>query len=140
MKGRQRTYTDDEIEEALRKAHGLISVAARILSKTGAKISRQGLEKVIFKSERLKQVCEDEDASLLDFTENKLFELIKTGDKTAILFYLKCKGKARGYIERQELTGMDGKPLTGDKAVPLEVEIKVVDPATGKKAPLNVEN
>ena len=28
-----------------------------------------------------------------------------------ILFYLKTKGKSRGYVERQELTGSDGKPI-----------------------------
>lgn len=134
---RPRLYTDDEIEEALQKAHGLISVAARILSKTGRKISRQGLQKFIDKSERLKQVCEEEDANLLDFAENKLFELIKTGDKTAILFFLKCKGKARGYIERQEMTGANGQPITGDKAVPLEVKINVVKP-DGKHSILHV--
>lgn len=120
---RRRTYTDDEIEEALHRAHGLISVAARMLSKTGQKISRQGLEKVIMRSERLKQVCEDEDATLLDFTENKLYELIKAGDKTSIIFFLKCKGKARGYVERQEMTGADGTPLSGD---PKLIEIEFV--------------
>jgi hypothetical protein len=37
----------------------------------------------------------------LDFVESKLYQLIKEGDKTSIIFYLKCKGKERGYIDRQ---------------------------------------
>lgn len=136
---RRRSYTDDEIEEALQKAHGLVSVAARILSKTGKRITRQGIENFISKSERLKQVCEEEDANLLDFAENKLFELIKTGDKTAILFYLKCKGKGRGYVERQEFTGRDGAPLQNGKMEPVDIKIKIVDPVAKAGKAVNAD-
>jgi hypothetical protein len=62
----------------------------------------------------------------LDFAEGKLFELmngVKVLDpesgqvykrapcKTSLIFYLKTKGKNRGYIERSELTGKDGEKL-----------------------------
>jgi len=39
----------------------------------------------------------------LDFTERKLIQSIKRGSDTANIFYLKTKGKKRGYIERTEL-------------------------------------
>ena len=48
---------------------------------------------------------------MLDFAESKLFQKIKEGDSTAILFYLKTQGKARGYIERSEVTGANGGPV-----------------------------
>jgi hypothetical protein len=40
----------------------------------------------------------------IDFVESKLFENIKNNCVPSILFYLKCKGKHRGYIEKSELT------------------------------------
>lgn len=128
-------FTNEEIAIALHDAHGLTSVAADILSKTKRPISRQAIEKRISKSEALKEIMHQEVEALTDLAEHKLFELINRGDKTAIIFYLKCKGKARGYIERQELTGKDGTALTGDKLEPVEVNIKIIDPA-GKVKPL----
>ena len=47
----------------------------------------------------------------IDLAESKLYEMIKSGDKIAIIFFLNCQGKARGYVERQELTGKEGVPL-----------------------------
>jgi len=47
----------------------------------------------------------------LDICEAEMWKLIKDGNVPTILFYLKCKGKNRGYVERQEITGSDGSPL-----------------------------
>lgn len=47
----------------------------------------------------------------LDLAESQLIKKINQGETTPIIFYLKTKGRNRGYIERNELTGMNGAPL-----------------------------
>jgi hypothetical protein len=39
----------------------------------------------------------------IDFAESQLFKSIQNGSDTATIFYLKCKGKKRGYIDRAEM-------------------------------------
>lgn len=46
-----------------------------------------------------------------DFAESLILKKMKEGDTTMIIFYAKTKMKDRGYVERQEVTGADGKPL-----------------------------
>ena len=50
-----------------------------------------------------KQDAEDAQESLIDLAESKLVENIKENDNTSIIFFLKTKGKKRGYIEKQEV-------------------------------------
>ena len=40
---------------------------------------------------------------MLDFAEHKIMERISKGDTLATMFFLKTRGKRRGYIERQEV-------------------------------------
>ena len=47
----------------------------------------------------------------LDFVESQLFKQIKDNNTAATIFYLKTKGKNRGYSERTEFSGVDGEPL-----------------------------
>lgn len=46
-----------------------------------------------------------------DFVEHALFDRISKGDTTAIIFACKTICKSRGYVERQEVVGKDGKDL-----------------------------
>jgi hypothetical protein len=50
-----------------------------------------------------RQCVDDIHEGVIDFVESSLQEQIKDGNITAIIFFLKTKGKKRGYIEKQEL-------------------------------------
>ena len=95
--------TIEEIEKALTVSRGLKGPAAQ-----GLGVTWQAVHNRIKKSERLqkhlKQIREDS----LDYVEGKLFENIDEGNTSSIIFYLKCQGKGRGYVERVETTGADG--------------------------------
>jgi hypothetical protein len=47
----------------------------------------------------------------LDLAEGKIIELMNSGNVSSLIFYLRCKGKHRGYSERTEVTGADGGPV-----------------------------
>ena len=56
----------------------------------------------------------------LDFAESQLHKQIRDGSTSATIFYLKTKGKNRGYIERQEIqhdtdTGFNIQSIDGPK-------------------------
>lgn len=65
-------------------------------------MTRTKLLKAIEADPDLKAKIDDAREMMLDFAESKLFEMISQGNKTATIFFLKCQGKKRGYIERQE--------------------------------------
>lgn len=109
---KKRRATDSDIEEALRACKAIITASCLWLAKNkGIQMRHQSMSARIAKSERLQTVREEVEFSTLDFAESKLLQLLDAGDKTAIIFYLKCKGKSRGYIERQEVTGEEGNAI-----------------------------
>ncbi len=57
-----------------------------------------------------KEVDQIQDIAL-DFAETQLHSQIGEGSTAATIFYLKTKGKKRGYVERQEITGLEGTRL-----------------------------
>lgn len=112
---------------AMEKSLGIVTTAAK-----SAGINRNTHYKWYKKDKKYRAAVDDISERSLDFAESKLHQLIagivlpetkvfvvqgKKGkeilshqmqkhyppDATATIFYLKCKGKARGYIEKQQL-------------------------------------
>lgn len=97
------TYTDAQITEAIKAAKGILASAANALG-----CSRATIYNAIERNPAIKAVYADESEKVIDFVESKLLDRINKGDTTAMIFFLKTKGKSRGYVERIESTGKDG--------------------------------
>lgn len=69
-----------------------------------------------------KAACKEAIEMQKDFAESQLMKLIRDGDAGSIKFYLQTKGRDRGYGDKIEVTGADGKDL-----VP-SICIEVIDP------------
>lgn len=91
--------------EALVKSLGVVTTAAKL-----AGIDRTTHYNWLREDEDYKSQVESIEDIAIDFAESKLHSQIEKGDTTATIFYLKTKGKRRGYIEKQEfgLTDKNG--------------------------------
>lgn len=107
-----------ELEESL----GVVTVACEA-AKTNRRLFYQWKKEIPAFSEAVEAIQE----VALDFVESKLFERVHEKSDTMIIFYLKTKGKKRGYVERIEQTGADGG------AIKNETEVSFADPEIAAK-------
>jgi hypothetical protein len=91
--------------EALEKSLGVVTTACK-----NAGVGRTQFYTWLKEDEEFATKVRDIENIALDFVESQLFKNIKDGKTSEMIFYLKTKGKKRGYIERQEITGADGMP------------------------------
>ena len=101
--------------EAYRKSLGNITSSCMAVG-----IDRGTFYKWKAKDAKFAKKIEELNEVQMDFVESKLLENIKNLDTSAIIFYLKTKGKHRGYIERTEITGKDGESLIPHKPMNLK--------------------
>jgi hypothetical protein len=95
MTGKSKRFSNDDIAIAITDSHGILSVSAKKLD-----CSRQTIYNHLKKSKRLQALYNNENETMIDFVEMKLFENIQAGKEASIFFFLKTKAKHRGYIER----------------------------------------
>lgn len=93
--------------EALEKSLGIVTTACKKVD-----IARSTFYKWVAEDKDFESDVADMDNIALDFAESSLHKQIQGGVPASTIFYLKTRGKGRGYIERQEITGRDGEPLT----------------------------
>jgi hypothetical protein len=93
--------------EALEKSLGIVSTACKMVD-----ISRQTHYAWLKADEEYKSAVNSIQDGVLDFAESHLYKLVKEGNPAATIFFLKTKGKKRGYIERQEIEVTEKKPLS----------------------------
>ena len=102
--------------QALENSLGVVTVACK-----SADVPRSTYYKWINEDEEFAKAVKDIENIALDFGESQLHKQIGDGNTSAIIFFLKTKGKKRGYIERSELD------LTADEPIKINVNIKGVE-------------
>jgi hypothetical protein len=90
--------------EALEKSLGIVTSACKSVD-----ISRETHYRWLREDADYKAAVDALSDVALDFAESQLHKQIKDGNSTATIFFLKTKGKKRGYVERQELDVSTGK-------------------------------
>jgi hypothetical protein len=103
---KRRYLTIDEIADAIRSEHGMITRAAAKLN-----VSRISINKRVKRSQELQAVLQDAREGVLDDAETGLWIAIQNHEAWAIAFTLRTIGRHRGYVERQEIAGADGNEL-----------------------------
>jgi hypothetical protein len=96
--------------ESLEKSLGVVTTACK-----QAGIGRTIFYEWLKDDADFKAAVEDLQNVTLDFAESQLHKQIKDGNTSATIFYLKTKGKSRGYVERQEVQ------MTGDSLFQIEI-------------------
>lgn len=70
---------------------------------TACDISRDWYYSNRKKDEKFNKALKNFEEELVDYAETQLYKNIKDGKETSLIFYLKCKAKDRGYVEKQEM-------------------------------------
>lgn len=87
---------------ALEKCLGVVTTACKEVG-----MPRSTHYKWMAEDEKYKAAVEDLANVTLDFAEAQLHKQIAAGEVASTIFYLKTKGKKRGFIERNEWAPVD---------------------------------
>lgn len=102
---KSRHIKKESMLKALEKSLGIVTVACK-----NTDVPRSTYYKWLNEDEDFALAVKEIENIALDFAESQLHKQISDNSTPATIFYLKTKGKKRGYIERQEITGADGMP------------------------------
>ena len=90
--------------DALEKSLGVVTSACKTVG-----VGRTTHYLWLQEDKEYKAAVEELSDVAIDFAESQLHKQIKEGNSTATIFFLKTKGKKRGYVERQEVDVSSGK-------------------------------
>tara|TARA_R110000744_G_scaffold378850_1_gene495646 strand:+ start:25032 stop:25385 length:354 start_codon:yes stop_codon:yes gene_type:complete len=114
---KSRHIKKESLLKALETSLGVVTEACK-----QAEIPRSTYYKWLKEDELFKEEVRDIENIALDFGESQLHKQIEDGNTSATIFFLKTKGKRRGYIERSELD-----LSSGDEPIKINLNIKGQD-------------
>ena len=109
----------EQLLKAIEGSQGLVSKVQRKLEAAmGEKISWDAVDRLIKKYDKAMEAVRAEKEAMLDIAENNIFKEMVNGDTATSKWYLRMKGKERGYEDTAALR-LDGTDplninLTGD--------------------------
>ena len=102
----------ETVLEAIKNSGGIITtVQAHLVPLINQKLNWETVKNLTNKWEETKAAMEAERQTVLDVAENNIFQEIYKHNAELSKWYLKMKGKDRGYIETQELINKNPDPL-----------------------------
>jgi hypothetical protein len=109
MTDKTKEMLKEKLLASLEENMGIVTVSCK-----SAGVPRQTYYDWINNDKEFAKAVEELKNVTLDFVESKLISQINADNMTGIIFYLKCKGIKRGYIERQSID----HTTQGDKIKP----------------------
>lgn len=103
-----KTDRKEKLLEALERNLGLVTPSCREVD-----INRDTFYRWCKEDEDFKKRVDEINDIQGDFVENELFKKIKQGSERSILFYMKYKGKNRGYTDSIDVT-TNGENINSD--------------------------
>lgn len=87
-----------KVLKALEETHGVITEACK---KAG--LARGQFYVYMNNDDKFREQVEEIQEAAIDYVESQLFKNIREGNITGQIFYLKTKGKHRGYVEKTQI-------------------------------------
>lgn len=112
---KSRHIKKESMLQALEKSLGVVTVACK-----QADVPRSTYYKWLKEDEEFAKAVKDIENIALDFGESQLHSQMRDGSTSATIFFLKTKGKKRGYVEKSELD------ITSDNE-PIKININLGD-------------
>lgn len=107
-----KNVTLEQMLEAISGSQGLVSkIQKKLEAATKETWSWETVRNYLDKWPECEEAIKAEKESMLDLAENNIFKELVAGDSKTSKWYLRMKGKDRGYIETQEVRNVNTDPL-----------------------------
>ena len=99
-----KNITKENVLEAIKGSQGLVSkIRLKLESIIGESVCWDTVNVYIHKWPETEEAVRAEKELILDLAENNVFKALNKNDLATSKWYLKMKGKERGYVETQEI-------------------------------------
>lgn len=106
------THTPAEVIAVIPGSAGIKTTIAKRLG-----VSRWTVDNYLERWQSVKAAYDEECESVIDTAESVVIKSFQSGETSDARWYLSRKGRHRGYVERQELTGENGQPFQIEQKV-----------------------